>query len=215
MRDSQVDSIIRALLATGYYARVEQDLSWRRGDSYAKQVPRFHDTRSGSGKQGNYINLWTESVYKLRVDNTELLPVPDIQAQNAYLVDERFAGVPKTMQLTLDANQALGINTVPRVRSSSKAVSIYIPSLPNICDAIIDQWSYGQSHAEDFPEYSDYRPKYHLQNLIRYLHLETPSQRQLLLSMLAERNVSMMTELINRYKRKWTWSDTSKPSSLR
>jgi hypothetical protein len=187
-------------LATGHYEVVEQDLRYRLGDSYAKQVPRLHDTRSGD--PGNCIDLWTESIYKLRVNEAELMRVPDIQAQNPYLVDERFATVPSTQALTRDARLASQVRLLPWVLSSSKGAPIYVPSVPKLCDAISDQYSYRTTDPENKRPRSGDRPKYHLQNLIRYLYLELPSQRETLLPLLAERNKAEMDKLITNYKRK-------------
>ncbi|KAI9869776.1 MAG: hypothetical protein M1830_005099, partial [Pleopsidium flavum] len=90
VRDSQADTILTALLATGCFERVDQDIGYRFNDPYTKQVPRLRDTRCAPGAFP-CVNLWTEAVYMLRVKDAEPVAVMDIHAWNVNLVEERFA----------------------------------------------------------------------------------------------------------------------------
>ena len=68
-------------------------------------------------------------------------------------------------------------------------------------DAQLDQARYHVTHPEDFPGLLGNRPRYHLRNFIRYLHLKL-TQREKVLPELAERNRGDMEVLLDKYKRK-------------
>ena len=207
IRDSQLDDILMDLLATGEFERVEQDINLRLSDVITKQVPRLHHTRY-QPHDLSHINLWSESVYHLKVDTTELIQVLDVLAWNTNLFEERFGTVEETAYRTFSATTARGTRVMPQVKSSLKAVPVFIPSIPNMCDALADQTRYRATHVEDVKKQMGNRPGYHLSNFVRYLYLERPSQRQLLLSLMAERNRGVMEDRIDRFKRKPTLAVT-------
>jgi hypothetical protein len=68
--------------------------------------------------------------------------------------------------------------------------------------AMLDKARYRVTHPENFPELGTNRPKYHLRNFIRYLHLEKPTQRGKMLLELAERNRGEMEVHLNKFRRK-------------
>lgn len=138
----------------------------------------------------------------LRIEDAELVAVMDIHAWNVYLVEERFATVPETACLTFTAQIEEGTKILPKIRNSVRDVAIFVPSIPKICDAILDQLRYRTVHAENFQGTWGNRPSYHLSNFVRYLYLERESQRRLLLPLLAERNRTRMEERIGAFKRK-------------
>ncbi len=150
------------------------------------------------------VNLWTEAVYMLRVNDAELVAVMDIHAWNVNLVEERFGTVPETAYLTFTAQTEQGTRILPKIPSSAKGVPIFVPSIPIMCDAVLDQLRYRTTHAEDYQGKTGNRPAYHLMNFVRYLYLERQSQRDLLLPLLAERNRAEMEQRIKAFKRKPT-----------
>jgi hypothetical protein len=152
--------------------------------------------------------LWSETVYQLQVKDVEPVAVMDIHAWNLVLVEERFATVPEVAINTFTARTSKGVRTVPKILSSSRRFPIYVPSIPRICDALLDQLRYRITHAENFPRKLGNRPSYHLSNLVRYLYLERESQLELLLSQLAERNRAEMKEKASTFKRKPTLAMT-------
>jgi hypothetical protein len=97
-----------------------------------------------------------------------------------------------------------GVKVLPPTLAQSADIKypIYIPTIPRILDALLDQARYRVTYAENFPGKLGNRPKYHLQTFVRYLHLEKPQQRERLLPELAERNRGEMEEIINKFKRK-------------
>jgi hypothetical protein len=79
---------------------------------------------------------------------------------------------------------------------------IYIPTIPRMPDALLDQARHRVIYAERFPGKLGNSPKYHLQNFVRYLHLEKLQQREKMLPELAECNQGEMEVIINKFTRK-------------
>lgn len=204
VRDSEIEAIKADILATGQYELVEQNLKLRLSDPYTRQVPRLQ-LKTEDNTWYNCISLWSERVYMLSVDG-EKVQVPETHAWNVNIMEERFdvhpswadaASVGYTTRVAYDVM----ILTEIRSQSADKRDPIYIPSIPRMIDALLDQARYRVMHPEEFPTPGD-RPRYHLRNFIRYLHLEKPTQREKVLPELVERNRGEMEVLLNKYKRK-------------
>jgi hypothetical protein len=205
IKDNQLDNVIADLLATGQYERIQQDLSYRLRDPYVKQVPRlqrtdkhpFHDL---------CLSLWSESVYKLMAAGT-MVEIPDLFAWNPNLMEDRFDPVAvDVISISYQTRLADGRQILPKTlaQSTESKHPVYAPSIPRFIDALLDQQRYRLAHVETY-NYGTRRatlPLYHLSNLIRYLHLEKPYQREKLIPELAERNRADMETQLDRYKRK-------------
>ncbi|KIM41655.1 hypothetical protein M413DRAFT_444912 [Hebeloma cylindrosporum] len=202
IRDSELEGIKTDLLATGRYDLVEQNLAYRLHDPYTQQVPRLRLKPDSS----ECISLWSESVYMLNVDG-EKIEVPDTEAWNVVLMEERFDVDPSwanAASIGYTTRIGDGVKILPPIRcqSADKKYPIYIPTLPRMLDALLDQSRYRIIHPEEFPLSGTNRAKYHLLNFTRYLHLEKPVQRERVLPELAERNRADMVTILNNYKRK-------------
>ena len=203
IRDSEIEAIKADLLATGQYELVEQDLRFRLEDPYTLQVPRLR-----LKTDNNFypcISLWSEHVYMLNVDG-EKVEVPETHAWNVVLMEERFdldISWANAVPIGYSIRTANGVMILPAIRTQSadKKYPIYIPSIPRMLDAQLDQVRYRSTDPENFPLDSN-RPRYHLRNFIRYLHLEKPTQREKVLPELAERNRGELEVLLDKYKRK-------------
>ena len=158
--------------------------------------------RCKPGDDFTCINLWPEALYMLRVDNAKLVHVDDIYAWNVNLVEEKFAAIPEVIYTTFTAATERGAKLLPPVLSSARAVPIFVPSIPDICDAIIDQLRYRSNHPENYDGKQGNRPSYHLRNFIRYLYLDREVQQDLLLPLLNERNRAEMEKRARTFMRK-------------
>jgi hypothetical protein len=199
---------LKDLLALGYFEPVAQETRYRFKDTYTEQVPRLRDMRCDSSEPFSYVSLWTETVYMLRVEDVEPIVVKDIYAWNPNLMEERFATTIETAYITVTSQIERGVRIIPKILSSVKDVPIFIPSIPRICDALLDQLRYRKTHAENFPKVLGNRPSYYLTNFIRYLYLERPSQQKLLLPLLADRNRGEMELMVNKFMRKPTYAES-------
>ena len=179
-------------------------MDFRFSDPYTLQVPRLRLKKTDV--LHNCISLWSERVYILNVDG-EKVQVPETHAWNVVLMEERFDLHPSwanAASISFTTRTANGVKIVPTIRSQSSDMDypIYIPSIPRMLDALLDQSHYRVTHPEDYPSVVENRPRYHLGNFIRYLHLEKVVQREKVLPELAERNRGEMEVLLDKFKRK-------------
>jgi len=200
-----MEAIKADLLATDKYKLVEQDLNLRFSDTYTQQVPRLR-YKTENNISYNCISLWSECVYMLDVDG-EKIEVPDTLSWNVVLMEERFDLHPSWAQavsISYTTRIKNGVMVLPPTpaQSADMKYPIYIPTVPRMLDALLDQARYRVTHAEEFPGKLGNRPVYHLQNCVRYLHLEKPQQRERVLPELAERNRGEMEAISNKFKRK-------------
>jgi hypothetical protein len=142
----------------------------------------------------------------LNVDG-EKIEVPNPHAWNVVLMEERFDLHPSWAQevsISYSTRIADGVKVLPPTLAQSAHMKypIYIPTIPRILDALLDQARYRVTYAENFPGKLGNRPIYHLKTCIRYLHLEKPQQREWVLSELAERNRGEIEVIINKFSRK-------------
>jgi hypothetical protein len=200
-----MEAIKADLLAIGQYELVEQNLDYRFSDTYTRQVPRLR-LKTEDNISYNCISLWSERVYMLSVDG-EKVEVPDPQAWNVVLMEERFDLDPawaQAVSISYTTRIANGVQILPPILAQSADIKypVYIPTIPRMFDALLDQARYRVTYAENFPGKLGNRPRYHLQNSVRYLHLEKPQQRERVLPELAERNRGEMEVIINKFRRK-------------
>jgi hypothetical protein len=121
-------------------------------------------------------------------------------------MEERFdlhLSWANAVPISYTTKTATGLRILPEIRSQSadKKYPIYIPSIPRMLDALLDQARYRDGHPEKISYLSGHRPRYHLSNFTRYLHLEKPTQRERVLPELAERNREAMEVILNKFKR--------------
>ena len=193
------------LLGTDQYELVEQNLDLRFSDTYTQQVPRLR-LKTNDNSSYNCISLWSERVYMLNVDGKKI-EVLDAHAWNVVLMEERFDLHPSWAQavsISYTMRIADGVKVLPPTlaQSADMKYPIYIPTIPRMLDALLDQARYRVTYAENFPGKLGNRPEYHLRNFVRYLHLEKLQQRERLLPELAERNLGEMEAIMNKFKRK-------------
>ena len=142
----------------------------------------------------------------LSVDG-EKLEVPETHAWNWVLMEERFdlhLSWANADSISYTTRMTNGVKILPTIRTQSadKKYPIYIPSIPRMLDALLDQARYRVTHPENLSELGTNRPRYHLHNFIRYLHLEKATQRGKVLPELAERNRGEMELLLDKFQRK-------------
>lgn len=154
----------------------------------------------------NCISLWSERVYMLKVGGQKI-QVPDTHAWNTVMIESRFdlhTSWARTPSISYSARIADGVTFLPPIFSQSALMDypIYIPTIPRMLDALLDQARHRLTNAESFPEKQGNRPMNHLNTCVRYLHLEKPLQRERVLPELAERNRESMEAIMNKFQRK-------------
>lgn len=88
-QETPSSTLLSGLQGLSYFERVDQGLSYRHNDTYAKQVHRSRDMRCAPCWFA-CVNLWTETVFMLQVQDVELAVAKDIWAWNANIMEEQF-----------------------------------------------------------------------------------------------------------------------------
>lgn len=216
VRDSALESIASKIVETGNWEfhnpgphipgkpipSVECD---------ADRVLRRTEIKHGSEYQ--YLNLWSEIVYRINVDTCPVVEVPDVYPWHHVLVeakwhpaiereDEWWFGprlCPDTKLPNLPERATL--NTIfskglPRGKGASNKCSVLVPSLPVYLDALIYQVTHYKQSKPGLASIASWQ----IRNLTRYLYLELPHQQLPLLIELEE--YGFMEDYLQGYKRK-------------
>ena len=193
-----MNEILGDLLSSQQWKEIPQILENRLGDPYVKQVPRL----ARIDQRGGCISLWTEEIYCLSVDG-KVVDVPDLIARNTILIEDHFDPGPESRTYTRQALTDKGLSWLPPqlIQTGKHRTPIFVPSIPRMIDACLDQARYRIVHPEIFG-LSTNRPVYHLRNFIRYLFLEHEKQQEKLLPELQKHNQADMKFHITRFKRK-------------
>lgn len=178
--------------------RGSSNLRNRLGDPYVKQVPRL----ARIDERGGCISLWAEEIYRLSVDG-KVVHVPDLIARNTVLIEDHFDPGLKSRTYTRQALTDMGLSWLPPqpIQTGKLRTPIFVPSIPRIIDACLDQARYRTVRPEIFTISSN-RPVYHLRDFTRYLSLEEEKQQEKLLQELQKHNQADMKVHIACFKRK-------------
>ena len=199
MRTSQLDAILTALLDSGKWERTERDRN-----CYFYAAAREAPVLKRIGVEEPYhLSLWTENRYCLSVDDDQKIEVPDIFAWVPVLVQEEFHPDPEKLRYgprLLTKTEGVRFLAPNLARSTEQKTSIFIPTIPRMLDALLDQarWLKENSAVEG----SERGPRIQAEYLYRYLFLEEVHQKEKLLPKLAPWNRDEVRERLERYKRK-------------
>ncbi|KAI9827947.1 MAG: hypothetical protein M1826_006143 [Phylliscum demangeonii] len=202
VRDKDIGSIVADLIATGHYELDDHNPADPLRYGHTRHVPRLR-RRCDLGLY-THFTLWSETMYHISCD-VPLVEVPDVTAANEFVVEDEFdPGGPDAPSLSIRSRQAAGVELLYPVvaQTAGCARPVYIPSIPVLIDALLDQERHRLAHPEIYPAGMGSFPLYHISNFIRYLYLEKGYRRDRILSKLALRNRPDMEIRMNRYKRK-------------
>ncbi|PGH03184.1 hypothetical protein GX51_04219 [Blastomyces parvus] len=218
VRDSQLDDIVSAFIASGEW---EQDLSSRSNDSndsHVNQVPTLHR----STREPIRIRLWPEKLYFLSVDGPKV-QVPNVVSWDCVLMEEHFdpeIGYP----ITKTALEARNTRILPKdLAQRENASPLFVPTISRMVDALLDQERYlqkhGQSGSGDNKEIINgnllaNRPAEHITSFVKCLYLERPQQQAKLLPHISSHNLSTMEARLARFRRRPTVVLDSLPGIL-
>ncbi|EEQ89584.1 hypothetical protein RJZ56_000232 [Blastomyces dermatitidis] len=218
VRDSQLDDIVSAFIASGEWEHAEQDQLPRSNDSHVNQVLRLHR----STREPIHIRLWPEKLYFLSVDGPKV-QVPNVVSWDCVLMEEYFdpeIGYP----LTKTALEARNTRILPRnLAQRENSSPLFIPTISRMIDALLDQERYRQEHGKivfgDNKEIINgnvlaNRPAEHITSFVKCLYLERPQQRAKLLPHISSHNLSTMEARLARFRRRPTIVLDSLPGIL-
>ncbi|KAL8688051.1 MAG: hypothetical protein Q9218_005940 [Villophora microphyllina] len=177
-----------------------------RVDSSAPQPPRLRDNRHVLDDLF-ILNLRSESEFMLRVDDADMVLVPDVFAKVDVILDARFSQIIELSNRTPAALAARGLSSIPDIPCTVKGHKIFTPSIPKFIDAYCNQLRTHRLRGENRRPGGPIRlPRAHEQlgYLVSYLYLERPSQQEILLPLLAEQNRDIFQKRARHFKRKPT-----------
>lgn len=157
--------------------------------------------------------LWSESTYRITVDDCPTVEVPDFHAANHVLIEETwhpaaqrtdghwYGPCPHENSTLQNIPQwrtlrPLFIKGYLRGKSPSNKTPIFVSSLPTYLDALI----YHATHYKKTKQGLWFQSSWEISNLTRYLYLELPHQQLPLLIELEEDKY--MEEYLRTYVRK-------------
>ncbi|KAI9759872.1 MAG: hypothetical protein M1840_003074 [Geoglossum simile] len=176
VRESQFDQIVADILATGQYERIQQSPRYRVVGGLTAQVPCLQHIDERHPLHGIRLSLWSEDVYKLSADGP-MVEVPSLMFQFPMLIEDRFHPTTGTTSKT---------ETFPRDFESS--CPVYIPTIPCLLNALLDQQRYRLANREKYKGISTIVPSCQLRRITDRLHLVEPQQREILFAELADEN---------------------------
>jgi len=203
VRDGQHRSIVKCLLASGCWTKVDIESDFYIEEVRIAEVPRLERI----GEQF-YINLWPENLFGLAVDG-DLCEVPHICAWNAVLIEPTFYPFPDRNtafpRLLCDSDTGPGTRFTPKNPDQSPPpirshrTPVYIPTIPRYIDACLSRHPL-LAHLPDAPRFLG-ESSLDISYLIRYLFLEHDAQREKLLSKLHGQRREVMKDILDQYVR--------------
>ena len=149
-----------------------------------------------------HLRLWPEELYRLSVTDCHKVEIPDVLAITEVCLEEEYYRDP----LKRFGPPILGtiLSTIlppleDRAKLDRRDIPIYVPTIQDHINALLDQW-----RIEILTKlYCGNGPGRQLWNFVRYHFLErAPTRSWLLSSKIIQRNVGLMTYILDNYKRK-------------
>lgn len=149
----------------------------------------------------DYLRLWPEEFYKLSI-NCNKIEVPDIWIRQPVLLEEEYYrdpyerfGPPRLSTRTGSILPRLQV----RAKIMQQEIPIFIPTIEDHLNAFLDQRREELDTGLANPGY----PEWQIRNFIRFLYLDwAPTREWLMTFKIRERNRKLMTERLNKYRRK-------------
>jgi hypothetical protein len=202
VRSSRHDSILKDLLTLSDW---EITQSQHRGifEIFSEGETILKNTRDSS--MWPYLRLFPEELFFLSIDGP-IIEVPDLWAWNTTLVEIEFHPDRKNFLYGPKNYTAYCAASLPPPKWQSRSLKCKIPIyVPTITTFINAMWDHVREYADVKNEMLE-SARYNIRNFIRYLFLDRPHQRELILSKMYDENREVMKDRIDGYKRKITIS---------
>jgi hypothetical protein len=196
VRTAQVKELVHAAVATGM---------WSISNS-SEEKAVFQQTlgattmiSNGTSWYPHCLRFWPEESYKISVGGP-CIEVPDCTAWNPVLVEEKFH--PDRPDLRFGPNTITSLAklsvapTQTLSRASMQKSPLFIPSIPRMLEGLLQQ---SMVHGALQRESEAY---YNVENMIRYLFLERPNQRDKVCELLSREGKFLLLDVLSTYKRK-------------
>jgi len=151
-----------------------------------------------------YLRFWPEELYKLSVTCNKV-EVPDVFSRGEVLLEEEYYRDPcerfgaQRLRSFFKPDRPLLPRLQMRAKIMEREIPIFIPTIEEHLNALLDQ----AREEQETELWNGNAPQSQVRNLIRYLYLDwTPTRNWLLSSKIRERNLELMTEKLDNYRRK-------------
>jgi hypothetical protein len=227
LRNDQLKTIVIDIINTGLWspfdAAAEREIfeaypsnkKERKEETYARQMLLNHCCDADAVLQRTnpqdarfeYLRIWSEDTYHIKVDQCPVIEVPDIYPWNCCLVEEELHPAARRDDgwwygpYTLDGAKAAGrsiFGPVIPVEGPKNSSPIFIPRIPAYLDTLVSQAMRCQKSKPQLHSFAQWQ----IRNLTRYLYLEVPHQRDVILFQVEEETESYLQDYFKRYKRK-------------
>lgn len=163
----------------------------------------------------DFMRLVPEDLYFLSVDGPTI-EVPDLMAGNSFLIESEYHPDKRNFRYGPFSLSPLDARIPPayRPRYTGSKFPIMIPTIQAYLNALFD-------HSREYEGCKGLRREictaatWNIRNFIRYLFLELPHQRALILSRLNRRNRGAMEDKLDRYRRKFSMIMDPKTREIR
>jgi hypothetical protein len=216
-RNNQLKAIIVDTVNTGHWslfdAAAERKIfeaylsnkKERRDETYARQMLLNHCCDADAVLQRTnlqdarfeYLRIWSEDTYHIKVDQCPVIEVPDIYPWNCYLVEEELHPAARRDDgwwygpYTLDGAKAAGrsiFGPVVPVEGLKNSSPIFTPRIHAYLDTLASQVMRCQKSKPQLHSFAQWQ----IRNLTRYLYLDVPHQRDVILFQVEEETESYL-----------------------
>ena len=210
IRNTQVVAISADIQATGSWTEVP--LVRRYGEDFLQPPPRVFE-RTDSDRTVFSVKIWCElDAVFLSVDppadtyvqtRSFLIETPCCETLNPVLLESDMHPGPKISPYKPNLLTTPNIRFLSHIRCQSASrqpqSKVYIPTISRYLDALVAQCEWLKENEHDAWRIKG--PGADASNLIRYLFLEMPSQREKILPLLNGESRSRTEEILDQYKR--------------
>jgi hypothetical protein len=209
VRLSHMQALVDCLVQTGEwevsrnYADIEGEMNYQSLINYTS----IHDVwlkARFSDPVFEYLRFWPEELYYLSVDCNKV-EVPDVSIRNYVLLEEKYYRDlyqrfgPPLLRHYEERNTPLLPPIQERAKIMRRDIPIFIPTVEDHLNALLDQ----TREQRKTKCHNGGVPNWQIHNYIRYLYLDWTLARNWLLSTkIRERNLELMTERLDKYRRK-------------
>ena len=209
IRNSQVAAISADIQATGSWAEVP--LVYRYGEDFLQPPPRVFERSDLDGTIFS-VKIWCEGAVFFTVDPPAdgcgharpfLIEAPCCETLNPVLLETDMHPGPEISPYKPNLLTTPNIPFLPHIRcqtvSRQPKSKVYIPTILRYLDALVAQRQWLKEN--DRHAWRIKGPGTDASNLIRYLFLEMPSQREKILPLLSGESRCRVEEILDQYKR--------------
>jgi hypothetical protein len=209
VRSSHLQALVDGLVESGEW-KVSKNYADIEGEMNHQSLINYTSIRDVwlkacfSDPAFDYLRFWPEELYHLSADCNKV-EVPDVSTRDYVVLEEEYYQDPyqrfgpPLLRYYEKRNTPLLPPIQERAKIMRRDIPIFIPTIEDHLNAFLDQ----TREQRRTKCYNGGVPNWQIKNYIRYLYLDwTPARNWLLSTKIRERNLELMTERLDKYRRK-------------